>query len=234
MDRQPIVDRNGVILAANLKIASLYADPRKILNPAEAALRIAQVLPDLSAGELQTKLASGRSFIWLKRGLTPREQYEVNRLGIPGLYFHDEQRRVYPQGSLAVHVLGFTYIDGNGIAGIEKSFDEQLRDPARTGDPLQPSLDIRVQHIVRDELARAVETFQAIGAGAIVMDIYTGEVISLVRSEEHTSELQSLMRISYAVFCLKKKKQKQNKKKITLHNNKDIKKQKTNKTMIKT
>lgn len=180
MDRQPIVDRNGVILATNLKIASLYADPRKILNPAEAALRIAQVLPDLSAGELQAKLASGRSFIWLKRGLTPREQYEVNRLGIPGLYFHDEQRRVYPQGSLAVHVLGFTDIDGNGISGIEKSFDEQLRDPARTGDPLQLSLDIRVQHIVRDELARAVETFQAIGAGAIVMDIYTGEVISLV------------------------------------------------------
>src|SRR3546814_16454467 len=121
----------------------------------------------------------------------------------------------------------FTDIDGNGLAGIEKSFDEQLRDPARTGDPLQLSLDIRVQHIVRDELARAVETFQAIGAGAIVMDIYTGEVISMVslpdfdpadpgsasadarfnritlggeemgstmRSEEHTSGLQSLMR----------------------------------------
>src|SRR3546814_2831454 len=99
---------------------------------------------------------------------------------MPGLDFHGEQRRGYPQGSLAVHVLGFTDIDGNGIAGIEKSFDEQLRAPARTGDPLQLSLDIRAQHTVRDELARAVVTFQSIGAGGIVMDIYTGEVISLV------------------------------------------------------
>src|SRR3546814_15449474 len=95
---------------------------------------------------------------------------------MPGLDFHGEQRRGYPQGSLAVHVLGFTDIDGNGIAGIEKSFDEQLRDPARTGDTLQLSLDIRVQHIVRDELARAVETFQADGAGALGLDNHNDEV----------------------------------------------------------
>lgn len=98
MERQPIVDRGGNILATNLKIASLYADPRKVLNPVEAATRLAQALPELPAGEVQAKLASGKSFVWLKRGLTPREQYEVNRLGIPGLYFHNEQRRVYPQG----------------------------------------------------------------------------------------------------------------------------------------
>ncbi|WP_341705220.1 penicillin-binding protein 2 [Ferrovibrio sp.] len=180
MDRQPIVDRSGNILATNLKIASLYADPRKVLSPAEAAVRLAQVLPDLSAGELQARLASGRSFVWLKRGLTPREQYQVNRLGIPGLYFHDEQRRVYPQGPLAVHVLGYTDIDGKGISGIEQHFDEQLRDPARTGDPLELSIDIRVQHVMRDEVARAIDNFQAIGGGGIVMDVYTGEVLAMV------------------------------------------------------
>jgi cell division protein FtsI (penicillin-binding protein 3) len=180
MERQPIVDRNGQIIATNLKIASLYADPRKVQNPAGAATRLAQVLPELPVGEMQAKLASGKSFVWLKRGLTPREQYEVNRLGIPGLYFHNEQRRIYPQGSLAVHVVGYTDIDGKGISGIEQHFDEQLRDPTRTGDPLELSIDLRVQHIVRDELQRAVEAFSAIGAGGIVMDIYTGEIISLV------------------------------------------------------
>lgn len=180
MERQPIVDRNGNILATNLKIASLYADPRKVLNAQRAATQLAQALPELSAGEVQAKLSSGKSFVWLKRGLTPREQYEVNRLGIPGLYFHSEQRRVYPQGPLAVHVLGYTDIDGKGISGIEQYFDEQLRDPSRTGDPLELSIDIRVQHIVRDEVAKTVEFFNAIGGGAIVLDIHTGEVLSLV------------------------------------------------------
>lgn len=180
MERQPIVDRNGDILATNLNTASLYADPRKVLNAREAAVRLAQTLPELSAGEVQAKLSSGKSFVWLKRGMSPREQYEVNRLGIPGLYFHNEQRRVYPQGSLAVHVLGYTDIDGKGISGVEQYFDEQLRDPSRTGDPLQLSIDIRVQHAVRDEVARTVETFNAIGGGAIVLDIHTGEVIAMV------------------------------------------------------
>ncbi|MFN4309078.1 MAG: peptidoglycan D,D-transpeptidase FtsI family protein [Ferrovibrio sp.] len=180
MERQPIVDRGGNILATNLKIASLYADPRKVLNPVEAATRLAQALPELPAGEVQAKLASGKSFVWLKRGLTPREQYEVNRLGIPGLYFHNEQRRVYPQGPLAVHVLGYTDIDGKGISGVEQYFDEQLRDPSRTGDPLELSIDIRVQHVVRDEIAKAVEFFNAIGGGGIVLDVHTGEVIAMV------------------------------------------------------
>lgn len=180
MDRQPVVDRNGQILATNLKIASLYADPRKLQNPAEAATRLAQALPELPVGEVQAKLASGKSFVWLKRGLTPREQYEVNRLGIPGLYFHNEQRRVYPQGAMGVHVVGYTDIDGKGISGVEQHFDEQLRDPTRTGDPLELSIDVRVQHVMRDEVARAIEYFNAIGGGGIVLDVHTGEIISLV------------------------------------------------------
>jgi cell division protein FtsI (penicillin-binding protein 3) len=180
MERQPIVDRNGQIMATNLKIASLYADPRKVQNAAGAATRLVQVLPELPVGEVQAKLASGKSFVWLKRGLTPREQYEVNRLGIPGLYFHNEQRRIYPQGALGVHVVGYTDIDGKGISGIEQHFDEQLKDPSRTGDPLELSIDLRVQHVMRDEVAKTMEYFNAIGGGGIVMDIYTGEIISLV------------------------------------------------------
>jgi cell division protein FtsI (penicillin-binding protein 3) len=180
MDRQPIVDRNGVLLASNLRSASLFAEPRKILNADEAAARLVQVLPELSEADVRAKLNSGKSFAWLRRNLTPRQQYEVNRLGIPGLMFQAEQRRVYPQGSLAAHVVGFADVDGKGLAGIEQFFDETLRDPAREGEPLQLSIDVRVQHAMRDELLRAMTEFNAIGAGGIVLDIHTGEIVAMV------------------------------------------------------
>ena len=180
VDRAAIVDRNGVLLAANLHTASLYADPRKILNAREAALKVVRVLPELSRADVQQKLTSERSFVWIKRNLTPKQQYAVNALGIPGLFFQDEQRRVYPQGPLAAHVLGFTDIDNKGIAGVEGFFDERLRDPARVSTPLKLSLDVRVQHVLRNELQQAIATFNAIGAAGIVLDVHTGEVVALV------------------------------------------------------
>jgi cell division protein FtsI (penicillin-binding protein 3) len=180
VDRHPLVDRNGVLLAANLRTASLYADPRRVLDPERAAAQLVRVLPELSRAELVAKLTSGKSFVWLRRNLTPRQQYDVNALGIPGLQFQGEQRRVYPQGALAAHVLGFTDIDNRGIAGIEQSFDDWLRDPARAGQKLELALDVRVQHALRDELQRAVARFNAIGAGGLVLDVQTGEVLALV------------------------------------------------------
>ena len=180
LDRQPIVDRNGVLLATNLRTASLFAEPKKVLNPAEAAARLVQELPELSEADVRAKLSSGKSFVWLKRNLTPRQQYVVNRLGIPGLMFQAEQRRIYPQGPLAAHVLGFTDVDGRGIAGIEQFFDETLRDPSRAGEPLEMAIDIRVQHALRDELARSMAEFNAIGAGGLVLDVHTGEIVGMI------------------------------------------------------
>ena len=180
LDRQSIVDRNGVLLATNLRTASLFAEPKKILNPDEAAARLVQELPDLSEAEVRAKLSTGKSFVWLKRNLTPRQHYAVNRLGIPGIGFQSEQRRVYPQGSLAAHVLGFTDVDGKGISGIEQFFDESLRDHARGAESLELTIDTRVQHAMRDELLRAVSDFNAIGAGGMVLDVETGEVIAMV------------------------------------------------------
>jgi cell division protein FtsI (penicillin-binding protein 3) len=180
MDRQPISDRNGVLLASNLRTASLFAEPKKILNADEAAARIVQVLTDLSEADVRAKLSSGRSFVWIKRNLTPRQHQEVNRLGIPGIGFQGEQRRVYPQSSLAAHVLGFTDIDGRGIAGIEQFFDDTLRDPERAGESLALSIDVRVQHVMRDEVARAVAKFNAIGGGGLVLDVHTGELLAMV------------------------------------------------------
>ena len=176
VDRADIVDRNGVVLATSLPTASLYANPRQVLDPQEAAARLAEVLPELSQGELASKLSADKSFVWLKRNLTPREQYRVNRLGIPGLYFQNEERRVYPQGALTAHVVGFTDIDNRGLAGIEQSFDDVLRDSRR---PLRLSIDVRLQHILREEISRAMADFTAIGGAGVILDVRTGELLAL-------------------------------------------------------
>ena len=175
--RADIVDRNGVLLATSLATASLYADPKEVRDAGAAARQLVAVLPDLKKPEVLDKLASDRRFVWLRRNLTPRQEYEVNRLGIPGLYFQREDRRVYPHGVLTAHVVGFTNVDNRGLAGIERYFDETL---SRSGGPLALSLDLRVQHILREELLEGMREFRAVGAGGAVLDARTGEVLALV------------------------------------------------------
>ncbi len=175
--RADIVDRNGELLATSLATASLYANPKHVIDAREAAGKLVAVLPELSQAEMQAKLASNRTFVWIRRHLTPRQQYDVNRLGIPGVYFQRDERRVYPQGPLAAHVVGFTNIDGEGLAGMEKSFDEVLKGGGR---PLALSIDIRVQHVLRQELMATVARFRAIGGAGLVLDVETGEVVAMV------------------------------------------------------
>ena len=176
--RADIVDRNGVLLATSLRTASLYANPRQLIDPVAAAAGISGVLPDLGRGELLGKLSSDRSFVWLKRNLTPKQQYAINRLGFPGIGFVSEPRRVYPQGALTAHAVGFAGVDNRGLAGIEKSFDTALT--AAGAAPLRLSLDVRVQNVLREELGAAVAKFKALGATGVVLDARTGEVLALV------------------------------------------------------
>ena len=177
MDRADIVDRNGVLLATSLKTASLYGDLRFIADPKAAARALVRVLPELSEADVVQKLSSKGEFVWLSRHITPRQQYEVNRLGIPGFEFREEERRVYPLGRLAVHVVGFTGDDNDGLAGIENSFDAALTE---RHEAVTLSIDVRVQQIMRRELAAQIEKFKAIGGSGIVLDVRTGEVLSLV------------------------------------------------------
>lgn len=176
-ERADIVDRNGVLLATSLATASLYANPRHILDAGEAAHQLTRLLPGLDSAEVESKLTSNRGFVWLRRHLTPRQQYAVNRLGIPGLYFQREERQVYPHGRLLSHVLGFVGVDNRGLAGVENSFDETLR---QSTSALQLSLDVRLQHIVRQELQAAMTKFGAIGAAGIMLDVHSGEVLAMV------------------------------------------------------
>lgn len=175
--RADIVDRNGVLLARSLRTASLYADPAMIPDAEGVAKSLVGIFPDMNYGSILKKVQGNGRFVWLKRNLTPDEQQKVLYLGEPGLGFKDEDRRIYPQGELVSHLVGYSSVDGNGIAGVESSFDGFLVG----GHPsLALTVDVRFQHALRRELAGAMKTFRAKGAAGIVLDVRNGEVLALV------------------------------------------------------
>jgi len=171
-----IVDRNGNVLAATLDSPSLYANPKQITDAAQATDKLVRVFPTLGAAEVHAKLTSGKSFVWIRRHLTPAEQFDVNQLGIPGLDFEHEERRVYPDGGLTSHVVGYTGIDNAGFAGVERALGDVLRGRR---EPLQLSLDLRLQYILREELQRVVDDFTAKGGAGLIMDVNTGEILAM-------------------------------------------------------
>ncbi len=187
--RPDIIDRNGEILATDIRTVSVFAEPRNIYDKDEAVELLTAVLPELNATELRAKLSTKKGFVWVKRELTPRQQAEVHRLGIPGIGFLPDHKRVYPNGMAAAHIIGATNLDNIGIAGIEKYIDNQgnkaLNEFGLIGKqtdlkPVQLSLDLRAQFAVRDELAKGVEHFRAKAGASMIMDVTTGEVIALV------------------------------------------------------
>ena len=175
--RAMIVDRNGEILALSLPTAGLYANPQEMIDPADTADKLKRVLPQLDLAVLLERLSSQKQFVYLARNITPREQLAVNNLGIPGIYFEPTERRRYPQGRVAAHVVGAVDVDAHGVAGVERYFDQRLREDP---EPLRLSIDVRVQAAVRDELSKSMAEFRAIGACGIVMDVRTGEVVAMV------------------------------------------------------
>lgn len=173
--RADITDRNGVLLATSLKTASLSADPKFILDPKAAATGLAKIFPELTYGDLLKKLQSNKRFIWIKRNMTPQEQMAVLELGEPGLVFDYSYHRIYPEGPLAGHMVGYTDIDGRGLAGVERSFNNLL---GESDDPLRLTLDIRLQHILRREVKRAMTDFTGIGGAGVIMDVNSGEIMA--------------------------------------------------------
>ena len=176
--RASILDRNDILLATSLPAQSLNADPQHVREPAILAHKLAKILDGGDPGVLQRKLQSKSRFVWLKRHLTPWEQTQVNLLGAPGLEFSVEHRRVYTHGSLLAHVLGYAKDEHKGLAGIENAFDEDLME--NPGRPLSLSIDVRFQHIIHEELSRAVVEHKAIGAVGIILDIKTGGLRAMV------------------------------------------------------
>lgn len=175
--RGDIVDRNGELLATSLQMASLVADPALVIDANELIKKLKTVFPDLNGADVLKDLNSKKRFIWIRRNLSPKQQDAVNALGLPGLAFEPEEKRIYPKGSLTAHIIGYNSVDHTGIAGLEKTFDEALK---KNGKPLQLSLDIRLQGILRDALAEGIKNFSAVGGAGVIMDVRNGEILSMV------------------------------------------------------
>src|SRR3974390_3252900 len=186
--RPDILDRNGQILATDVKTPSLFAEPRKLIDVDEAEELLTAVLPDLDASEVRDRLSSKRGFVWLKREITPKQQQEIHRLGIPGVGFLTENKRVYPNGPIVSHEIGHVNIDNQGIAGIERWLDGQglaALPMAGVGTdrlqrPINLALDLRVQYAPRDELITARDKYKAKASAGVIADVNTGEIIAMV------------------------------------------------------
>lgn len=186
--RPDILDRNGEILATDIRTVSLYAEPHKIVDADEAVEQLSTVLPGLNVTDIYNKLKSQSRFQWLRRQLTPKQQSEILALGIPGIGFRPEKRRFYPGGATASHIVGHVNVDNRGIAGMERWIDNQgLADLAAIGmtsdaklEPVKLSIDLRVQNIMRDVIVDAMTKFRSLAAGGVVMDVKTGEILAMV------------------------------------------------------
>lgn len=186
--RSDIVDRNGRVLATNLDTHSLYAQIPDMIDPAKAATDLAAIFPELDAEELLKDFTGERRFLWIRREISPEQMQAVHDIGDPGLLFGPREMRLYPNGSVAAHILGgATYgregvasAEVVGVAGVEKYFDDFLRDPANEGAPLELSIDLTVQAASERVLAGGMTLMAAKGASSVLMDVHTGEVISMV------------------------------------------------------
>ncbi|MEQ8824922.1 MAG: penicillin-binding protein 2 [Filomicrobium sp.] len=185
--RPDIVDRKGRLLAGDVVMPSLFADPKIILDVDEAATKLAGVLPDIDVDRVREAISDrDKRFVWLRRGLSPAQAQKVHDLGLPGLSFRQELRRAYPLGRLAGHVLGYVDIDNKGRAGIEHYLDRVKHVDAVHGAslsgkaPLRLTLDVAVQFAVEDELATALKRYKAKAASALVMDVRNGDIVAAV------------------------------------------------------
>ena len=175
--RADMVDRNGNLLAVDLVHYGLYVDPREIWNTAETQRVLGAALPGLQPQRLEKALRSDRRE-YLFGGLTPDQKARIQDMGLPGVSFEEEERRVYPLGMSGSHVIGFTDKGGAGLTGVEKAFDDQIRRQAGH-EPFVTSIDLRVQAALEDELQKAAVKFGVNDAVGIVTNIHTGEILGL-------------------------------------------------------
>jgi cell division protein FtsI (penicillin-binding protein 3) len=184
-NRYDIVDRYNNLLAVNLPGASLYANPRRVIDPIQSIKKLQSVFPQLDRKTLMDKLTSNKSFEWIKRDVTPQEHEKIYNLGMPGFGFEREQKRIYTYGNLLSNIIGYVGRDLNGLAGLEKYFDKYLTgsesfDYDSKSNTLQLSIDVRVQNILSEELDATIKKFGAKGAAGLVVDPNNGEIIALV------------------------------------------------------
>jgi len=178
--RADIVDRNGVLLATTVRAFALTAAPSRVWDAGATANALLRLFPDLDRDTLVHRLSDkSHDLVFLRRGLSPEDRASVLNLGLAGIGFSQEERRVYPQGALAAHVLGFTDTDLKPLAGVEIGLDQNIRAGGAAGHQLRLSIDVRMQYAMETELAAAAARFHASGGSAILLDGRTGETLAL-------------------------------------------------------
>ena len=186
--RADIVDRNGNLLATNFDTHALYAQPLHMIDPQGAADGLVKIFPDLDHARLIKDFTGERKFLWIRKKISPEQMQAVHDIGDPGLLFAPREMRLYPNGSLAAHIMGGASFGKEGVAaaevigvaGVEKYFDDYLRDPANGATPLELSIDLTVQAASERILYGGMKLMNAKGATSVLMDVHTGEVISVV------------------------------------------------------
>ena len=172
--RADIFDRNGALLATTLKTSALFADPYLISDAQGAAKKLVKIFPNLKYGDVLQKLQSTKRFEWIERNVSPDQQFEVLQIGEPGLEFEETYKRFYPQSALMAHMLGYSDVDGRGLAGVERGFNKYLGE----GHDLTLTLDVRLQHVLRREMLKTMEEFEALAAAGVIMEVITGEILA--------------------------------------------------------
>ena len=185
--RADILDRQGRILATNMLTYSLYAQPKDMVDPTHAATELAAIFPEMDPKALERRFTDGRSFLWVRKVMSPEQMQKVHEIGDPGLFFGPREMRLYPNGNLAAHVLGGAAFGAEGVdsaevigtAGLEKELDQRLRDPAQASTPVTLSIDLTLQANVEEVLGAGMRMMNAKGASAILMDVHSGEILSI-------------------------------------------------------
>jgi cell division protein FtsI (penicillin-binding protein 3) len=186
--RADLIDRNGVLIARDLPVSDLYASPAAFWDTAEAARELAQAT-GADKNRLATAFAPKKGYIMVARGLTPDVRDDVMRLGIPGLTFENGYKRYYPAGRIVSHAVGQVDSDDKGVSGLELGLNAKL---ASQSEPVQVSLDMRVQYVLEDKIGEYAKMFGAKAAGGIVMDVHTGEVLALASFPDYEPNVRKL------------------------------------------
>jgi len=176
--RSDITDRNGIIVATDLKTKSLYISNALVRDPKLVASKLSDALPGLDYKDILQKISKkeNRGWILIKRNITPHQQDTIQNLKIAGLLFEDDLIRVYPQKSILSHLIGYTDLDRNGLAGVEMSYNDVLK---KGKENLQLAMDVRIQDVLEDELNQGITKYNALGAAGIVMNVANGEILAV-------------------------------------------------------
>jgi cell division protein FtsI (penicillin-binding protein 3) len=205
--RGDILDRNGTIIATDLKTKSLYIDKILAKNKQKTAKRLSQILPDLSYKKILNKLTSKKNSEWvlIKKNISPKEQQEIKSLNLPGAIFENDMMRIYPHKSLFSHIVGYVDLDRKGLSGIERQYDEELA----KGKDIRLAADIQMQDILTNEIKKGLKNNKSNAAAGIIMNVDNGEILALtslpnfdLNQQKIANNNQRFNRITHGIYEL--------------------------------